>query len=93
MESALAARSAKQWLGLLEADGVPCAPINDIAAVMSDSQVLARNMIVTADDPDLGPVRMQGNPIKLSSHTDPKVRSTAPDLDSDRVAILKELGI
>jgi len=92
MESALASRAAKEWLSLLEAEGVPCAPINDIAAVMSDPQVLARNMIVTADDPDLGPVRMQGNPIKLSAYDDPRARDSAPDLDADRVAILKELG-
>jgi CoA:oxalate CoA-transferase len=91
MESALAARSAKEWLALLEAEGVPCAPINDIAAVMADPQVLARNMIVSAADPDLGPVRMQGNPIKLSAYDDPSSRPAAPDLDAGRVAILNEL--
>src|SRR3954454_7180699 len=48
MESALAAHCAKEWLTLLEAEGVPCAPINDVAAVIADPQVLARNMIVTA---------------------------------------------
>jgi len=88
----LASRAAKEWLASLEAEGVPCAPINDIAAVMSDPQVLARNMIVTAADPDLGPVRMQGNPIKLSAYDDPKTRATAPELASDRTAILKMLG-
>jgi CoA:oxalate CoA-transferase len=70
---------------------VPCAPINDIAAVLADPQVLARNMIVTAADPDLGPVRMQGNPIKLSAYKDPSTRGTAPNLDADRTAILAEL--
>ena len=93
MEAAIAARPAKEWLALLEADGVPCAPINDIAAVMADPQVLARNMIVAAADPDLGAVRMQGNPIKMSSHADPNARPPAPDLDGDRAAILKELGL
>jgi CoA:oxalate CoA-transferase len=93
MECALAARDAKEWLALLEAEGVPCAPINDIAAVVTDPQVIARNMIVTADDPDLGPVRMQGNPIKLSAHEDPNARSAAPDLDANREAILKEVGL
>jgi CoA:oxalate CoA-transferase len=93
MESALAARSAREWLALLEAEGVPCAPINDIAAIVADPQVLARNMIVTAADPDLGAVRMQGNPIKLSSYEDPNARPPAPDLDADRTAILKELGL
>jgi CoA:oxalate CoA-transferase len=91
MEAALAARTSKEWLPLLEAEGVPCAPINDIAAVMADPQVLARNMIVTAADPDLGPLRMQGNPIKLSAYNDPVGRPAAPNLDADRDAILNEL--
>jgi CoA:oxalate CoA-transferase len=91
MESALAAHGAKEWLALLQAEGVPCAPINDIAAVMADPQVLARNMIVTADDPTFGPVRMQGNPIKLSAYEDPSTRGTAPNLDADRAVILAEV--
>ena len=92
MEAALAAQTAKQWLALLEAEGVPCAPISDIAAVMADPQVLARNMIVTANDPQLGPVRMQGNPIKLSAYDDPATRLSAPDLNGNRAAILEEFG-
>jgi CoA:oxalate CoA-transferase len=35
---------------------------------------------------------MQGNPIKLSAHEDPKTRGPAPELDGDREAILKDLG-
>ena len=93
MESALAVRGAQEWLALLEVEGVPCAPINDIAEVMADPQILARNMIVTAADPDLGPVRMQGNPIKLSGYNDPAIRGPAPDLDADCSAILKALGL
>jgi CoA:oxalate CoA-transferase len=93
MEAALGARGTKEWLTLLEAQGVPCAPINDIAAVMSDPQVLARNMIVESRDPDLGPVRMQGNPIKLSAYDDASTRRSAPDLNDNRQAILKELGL
>jgi CoA:oxalate CoA-transferase len=57
-----------------------------------DPQVLARNMIVESLDPDLGPIRMQGNPIKLSAHEDPKTRAAAPELDADRARILKEFG-
>jgi CoA:oxalate CoA-transferase len=93
MESALTARTAKEWLALLEAEGVPCAPLNDVADVMADPQVSARNMIVTVSDPDLGPIRMQGNPIKLSAYDDPATRAPAPDLDADRAAILKEFGL
>jgi CoA:oxalate CoA-transferase len=93
MERTLAAKPSKEWLAALEAEGVPCGPINTVADVMADPQVLSRNMIVTAQDPDIGPWRMQGNPIKLSAHEDPPTRAPAPDLDADRAAILKELGI
>jgi len=93
IEVALSSRDSAEWLGLLEKAGVPCGPLNNVAQVMADPQVLARNMIVTAEDPDIGPWRMQGNPIKLSAHEDPKTRAPAPDLDGDRAAILKMLGL
>ncbi len=93
LETALLRRPAAEWLKLLEAEGVPSAPINTVADVMADPQIAARNMIVTAMDPDIGPWRMQGNPIKLSAHDDPTTRAPAPDLDADREAILKELGL
>jgi CoA:oxalate CoA-transferase len=93
MEAALAARPSKHWLDALEQAGVPCGPINSVADVMADPQVLARNMIIETLDPDLGPIKMQGNPVKLSAHDDPHTRAAAPDLDADRGAILKELGL
>jgi CoA:oxalate CoA-transferase len=93
MEAVLKTRPSREWLALLDDAQVPSGPINDVAAVMSDPQVLARNMIVESLDPDLGPIRMQGNPIKLSAHEDPKTRPAAPELDGDRAAILKELGL
>jgi CoA:oxalate CoA-transferase len=93
MESSLRQKPSKIWLALLEAEGVPCGPINTVADVMADPQVGARNMIVTADDPDLGPLKMQGNPIKLSAYADPATRPAAPDLNADRDAILNFLGM
>jgi CoA:oxalate CoA-transferase len=93
MEAVLKTRPSREWLALLDDAQVPSGPINDVAAVMSDPQVLARNMIVESLDPDLGPVRMQGNPVKLSAHEDPRTRGAAPELDGDREAILKELGL
>ena len=93
MERALSAKTSKEWLALLEAAGVPSGPLNNVADVMADPQVLARNMIVESLDPDMGPIRMQGNPIKLSAHEDAKTRAAAPELDGDREAILRELGL
>lgn len=92
MENALAAHTSEEWLALLEEAGVPHAPLNNVADVMADPQVAARNMIVEAQDPDLGPVRMQGNPVKLSAFDDPATRAAAPDLDGDRETILAWLA-
>ena len=91
-EAALAAKTSAEWLALLEAAGVPNAPLNTVADVMADPQVKARNMIVTAEDPDLGSIRMQGNPLKFSAFDDPETRLPAPDLDGDRDAILEWLA-
>ncbi len=91
METLLAHETVAEWLKRFEAAGVPAAPIHTVADVMADPQVLARNMIITADEPGLGPWRMQGNPIKLSGHEDPPTRPAAPELDADRAHILKWL--
>jgi CoA:oxalate CoA-transferase len=91
-ETALAAKTSAEWLALLEKAGVPNAPLNTVADVMADPQVKARNMIVTAEDPELGPIRMQGNPLKFSAFDDPETRPPAPDLDGDRETILAWLA-
>lgn len=92
LETALARRDASAWLERLLAEGVPCGPLQDVAQVLGDPQVEARNMIVEARGDDAGPrLRMAGNPIKLSEVPDPAWRPAAPDLDADRATILADL--
>jgi CoA:oxalate CoA-transferase len=91
MEHTLAAHPSSHWLALFEAAGIPCGPIQNVAQVLADAQIAARNMVVTADDPAAGPLRMAGNPIKLSAFDDPPTRAPAPDLDADRARILGEI--
>jgi CoA:oxalate CoA-transferase len=90
LETALKARTTGEWLASLETAGVPCGPINTVDQVLADPHVLARNMLVSVDDPAAGSVRMAGNPIKLSAFVDPSVRPPAPDLDADRAAVVGE---
>jgi len=92
LESTLSRKPRAHWLDRLAARGVPCGPINDLAGVLAEPQVAARNMLVTSDDPQVGPVSMAGNPIKLSAFADPGSRPPAPELDHDRQAILAEMG-
>jgi CoA:oxalate CoA-transferase len=91
LEAALAERSAAEWLAVLEAAGVPCAPIQDVEQVLNDPQVTARNMVVTVDGDDDSAMRVAGNPIKLSAFEDPPRRGRAPELDADRDRIVAEL--
>jgi CoA:oxalate CoA-transferase len=91
LEACLRTRPTAAWLAALEADSIPCGPIQNVAQVLADPQIAARNMVVTADDPEIGPLRMAGNPIKLSAFDDPPTRAPAPALDADRARLLEEL--
>ncbi len=93
LETVLKTQPTQHWMDALEKAGVPCGPINDVAQVMNDPQILSRNMVVSLEDPEAGHFRMAGNPIKLSNHPDPETRGAVPDLDQSRDAILKELGL
>jgi CoA:oxalate CoA-transferase len=90
LESALKTQTIGVWLATLEAAGVPCGPINTVDKVLADPQVVARNMVVSVDDPVAGSCQMAGNPIKLSAFADPSVRPSAPDLDADRATVVGE---
>lgn len=93
INAALKAKTVDEWLAILGEAGVPCGPINAIDQVLADPHVRARNMVVTADDPENGTLTMAGNPIKLSAFVDPETRRPAPKLDVDRAAILKDFGV
>jgi CoA:oxalate CoA-transferase len=91
LDPAFARRATAEWISALEAAGVPCGPIQDVAQVISDPQVAARNMLIETAVGSDAPVRMAGNPVKLSGFEDPATRPGAPDLDADRARILAEL--
>ncbi|MEE2779838.1 MAG: CaiB/BaiF CoA-transferase family protein [Myxococcota bacterium] len=74
----LATNTQGYWLEKLEAERIPCAPVNDFEQALSDPQVLAREMVVEVDHPEGGSVQMPGNPVKLS-HT-PTTQYTPPPL-------------
>jgi CoA:oxalate CoA-transferase len=93
IESVLRTEDTVHWIEVLEAAGVPCGPVNNIAQALAHPQAAARNMLVSVDDPVTGPLELAGNPMKLSAFDDPPTRLRAPDLDADRDAILRELGL
>lgn len=89
----LRTKPTASWIDILEKAGVPCGPINNVAQALANPQVAARNMLIEVKDSKVGTVRVAGNPMKLVAFEDAPTRSPAPDLDGDRAAILRELGL
>ena len=87
LEGALATAPAASWLEVLERAGVPCGPIATIAEAVGSEQSRVRNMVV-----DAGGLPVPGNPLKLSSWTDPTSRPAAPRLDEHGDAVRAELA-
>jgi crotonobetainyl-CoA:carnitine CoA-transferase CaiB-like acyl-CoA transferase len=89
LTSLLQAKTAEEWVEILNADGVPCAPINTMDAVFSDPQVLHRNMLVELDHPSAGKIKMAGIPVK-SSATNATIRRPPPRLGEHTDEILTD---
>lgn len=66
LEAMTASHPAAWWIEQLDLAGVPCGPINDLADVFQDPQVLARGMLQSLPHPTAGHVRVPGSAIKLS---------------------------
>ena len=59
-------RDADDWVADLQAVSVPAGPINDLADVFNDEQVLHREMLLEMPHSTLGKIKQTGLPIKFS---------------------------
>lgn len=73
----------------LTTSGVPCGAVRSVTETLADPQLTAREMIVPLEHPIAGPVRVLGNPLKLS-HTPTEIRTPPPALGQHTDAILRE---
>jgi len=71
------ARPKAEVVRVLSSAGVPAAPVNNVAEMVADPQVRAREMFVERDHPVFGRLTTTGTPLKLSE-TPGRVRSLAP---------------
>ncbi|MET4431431.1 MULTISPECIES: CaiB/BaiF CoA-transferase family protein [unclassified Mycolicibacterium] len=79
------------WLQILDAAGVPAAPINDYSQVFSDEHLLARDFFWESEHSSGGKVLQVGSPMRLSKT--PAVRHSAgPVLGQNTAEALDELG-
>jgi crotonobetainyl-CoA:carnitine CoA-transferase CaiB-like acyl-CoA transferase len=65
LDEVFLARTSGDWLELLGRAGVPCSPVNDVAAALEEAR------LVEYDHPRLGVVRQVASPLRLSGPEQP----------------------
>ena len=105
LERIFLTRTVADWLDRLRAAEVPAAPVNNLDGAFAEPPVAEREMIVEYDHPEVGKVRMPGNPIKMSEisatpaqpaprlgeHTD-AILAGLLSLPPERIARLRQQG-
>ncbi|WP_205869562.1 CaiB/BaiF CoA transferase family protein [Pseudomonas viridiflava] len=83
-------KTTAQWVDELEAAGVPCGPVNDLAQVFDDPQVLARGLAIELPHALGGRVAQVASPIRLSE-TPVEYRRAPPLLGEHTSQVLQDL--
>ena len=83
-------KTSSDWLAALNARGIPCGPINDIAAVFDDPQVRSRGLQLELAHPLAGKVASVANPIRLSESAIDHERAP-PQLGQDTAEVLQRV--
>ena len=84
-------RDAQDWVAVLAAAGVPCAPVQDLGSLPADPQVAATGLLQTIDHP-AGEVTVVGSPYRVDD-VRPRVRRPPPLLGQHTVEVLTALGL
>lgn len=86
-------KTTAEWVAELERAGVPCGPINDLAQMFQDPQVVARGLKVDVPHPLAGSVPQVASPIRLSE-TPVEYRRAPPLLgEHTEVVLMDVLGL
>ena len=91
LRQATVMKTTAEWIVLLESAAVPCGPINDLAAVFADPQVMHRGLRLDLPHAAGGSAPQVGNPIRFSV-TPVDYRLAPPLLGQDTAVVLRELG-
>ena len=83
-------KTTAEWVAQLEAVGVPCGPINDLAQVFADPQVRARGLAMQLPHVLAGLVPQVASPIRLSE-TPVEYRNAPPLLGEHTQQVLEQV--
>ena len=90
-QDVLKTRTTEEWLGRLESEGVPCAPVLTRDQVIAHPQVLASGILLESDHPSAGRLRQTRTAARFE--TPMVVRYGAPRLGEHTGEVLAELGL
>ena len=62
--------STQHWLDVLEAAEIPVGRVRSVAEALSNPQAIDRQMLIEVEHSTIGPMKMTGNPIKMSGLPD-----------------------
>jgi len=79
------------WIETLNAAGVPCGVVMNLADVFADPQILSQEMVMTVPHPGHGAVKMTGFPLKFQE-APCTVRYLVPELGAHTTGVLRALG-
>ena len=85
----VAAHDRDDALAQLLAARIPAAPVHDVAAILSDPQVVARASVVAVVDDVLGPLAMPA-PAPRLGRTPASIRTSGPALGAHTAEVLAE---
>ena len=91
LQDILSGRSVNEWIAILQPEGVPCGPINDIAQVFEHPQVRHRRMKLDLDHASAGVTPSIANPIKFSD-TPISYDKAPPTLGQHTKLVLTTIG-
>lgn len=88
LTSELVKKTTGEWMEIFEKEEIPCSRIHNMKEICEDPIIRHRNMLVTVDQPGIGPVRIAGSPIRLSE-TPGRVDGPAPLLGQHSEEVLR----
>jgi crotonobetainyl-CoA:carnitine CoA-transferase CaiB-like acyl-CoA transferase len=91
LTSVFVTRSTEQWLPILRAADILCAPVADYDDVMQHPQVQANGMMSSVEHSKLGTIRMPGFPIN-SADENARPLHAAPSCGEDTRDVLRDAG-